>query len=151
MTLALPGPLRRIIRVLLPALVLLTLVSIGFEVRRRARPRDPGVRLRNDLLRARAAADSCASVLADEEARFRAYDARVDSLRDVVRSFEALDPAGVPADSYPSYLAAFDSYNVAVEGWQARADSLQATWAACTETVERHNELADSVRGIMAQ
>jgi len=139
------------VRVLLPVLVLLTFVSVAFEVRRRAQPAQPGVRLRNDLLRARAFADSCASALAEEEARFRAYDARVDSLRDAVRGYEALHPRGVPADSYPNYLAAFDSYNVAVAGWQARADSLQATWAACTETVERHNELADSVRGIMAQ
>lgn len=148
---ALPGPLRRLARVLLPALVLLVVASVAFEVRRRTRPPDPGVRMRNDLLRARAAADSCAAALADEEARFRAYDARVDSLRGAVRGFEALHPDGVPADSYPSYLAAFDSYNVAVAGWQARADSLRASWAACSEAVERHNALADSVGAIMRQ
>lgn len=148
---ALPALLRRIARVLLPTLVVLVVASVAFEVRRRAQPTDPGVQLRNDLLRARASADSCASALAEAEARFRAYDAHVDSLRGAVRGFEALHPDGVPADSYPSYLAAFDSYNVAAAGWQARADSLQASWAACAEAVERHNALADSVSAIMKQ
>lgn len=145
----LPASLRRIIRVLLPAVVLLVIGSIVLEVRRGSEPRDPGVRLRNDLIRARRSADSCTTALSEEEERFRAYNARVDSLRDAVRGYEALHPAGVPADSYPSYLAAFDSYNVAVGGWQARADSLQATWAACTELVERHNALADSARRLI--
>jgi len=148
---ALPASLRRIVRVLLPAFIIVVIGSIVLEVRRSRQPQDPGVRLRNDLLRARAAADSCAGALAAEEASFRAYDARVDSLRVAVRGFEALHPDGVPADSYPSYLAAFDSYNVAVAGWQARADSLRASWAACAEAIERHNALADSVGAIMKQ
>lgn len=148
---ALPERRRRIIRVLLPAFVVLVVVNVGLEVRRSRQPRNPGVRLRNDLIRARALADSCAAALAEEEARFREYNARVDSLHDAVRGFEALHPAGVPADSYPRYLAAFDSYNVAVADWQARADSLQASWAACKEAVERHNALADSMRRILEQ
>lgn len=148
---ALPASLRRIMRVLLPAIVLVAVGSIALEVRRSSQPRDPGVRLRNDLIRARRSADSCATALAEEEERFRAYNARVDSLRGAVRGYEALHPAGVPADSYSNYLAAFDSYNVAAAGWQARADSLQASWAACAEAVERHNALADSVSAIMKQ
>jgi len=148
--LELPGSFRRFFRLLLPTLVLLVAMSIASEVRRQ-QPPALSVQLRNDLIRARALADSCTAALAEAEASFRAYNAHVDSLHDAVRGYESLHPAGVPADSYSSYLAAFDSYNVAAAGWQARADSLRASWAACKEVIERHNALADSARRMMEQ
>jgi hypothetical protein len=133
-------------RVLLLMVVAVLLGSVLLEVRRQTRPARPPTELRTGLLRARAAADSCVAALAAEEERFRAFGARVDSMREAVRGFETLDPAGVPVDSYARYLAAFDSYNAAAAAWPARADSLRAHWAACRDATELYNALVDSLR-----
>jgi len=143
------GRFRRPIRVLLPAVVVVLLGSIVLEVRRQRSPARPPAELRTALIHARAAADSCAAALAAEEEEFRAFGARVDSMREAVRGFEALDPAGVPADSYARYLAAVDTYNAAAAAWPARADSLRAHWAACRDATELYNTLVDSVRRVL--
>ncbi|HEY8469220.1 MAG TPA: hypothetical protein VIL18_06235 [Longimicrobiales bacterium] len=134
---------------LLPLVVVVLLGSIVLEVRRQRSPARPPAELRTGLMHARAAADSCAAALAAEEEDFRAFGARVDSMREVVRGFEALDPAGVPVDSYAHYLAAVDTYNAAAAAWPARADSLRAHWAACRDATEQYNALVDSVRRLM--
>jgi hypothetical protein len=61
-----------------------------------------------------------------------------------------MDPRGVPADSYEAYLETFDAYNDAVPGWSERADTLQAQWRRCRDVTEVHNQLADSLRQLMA-
>lgn len=104
------------------------------------------LRLRDDVVRARGAATECARDLAVEEAEFRVLDARVDSLRSVVDTLEALDPRGVPARRYGEYLTTVDSYNDEVDRWEAAAESLQASEDACRVQVETFNALADSVR-----
>lgn len=112
-------------------------------------PRERLTSLRDTLRARRAAADSCRRVLSYEEASFQDYDERIDSLRERVRGYEALDPEGVPADSYGIYLEAFDRYNDAVPGWEARAESLEAVWQECRALVREHNEMADSVRRLL--
>jgi len=107
--------------------------------------------LRDSLRASRAAADSCQRALSYEEALFRDYDERVDSLRNRVRHYESLDPEGVPADSYEVYLETFDRYNDAVPAWRERADTLQTRWAECRTLIEDHNELADSVRTLLVE
>lgn len=107
--------------------------------------------LRDTLRARRVAADSCRRVLSYEEASFREYDDRVDSLRRRVRGYESLDPEGVPADSYGTYLEVFDRYNEAVPGWEARAESLEAVWEECRALVRAHNDVADSVRRLLAE
>lgn len=87
--------------------------------------------------------------LVTAEAGFRAYDSRVDSLRSRVEELESLHPEGVPADSFDIYLEAFDDYNEAVEGWEGRVDALREERTECVEIVERHNQLSDSLRGIL--
>lgn len=102
--------------------------------------------LQEELAAFRAAADSCNRRYGIVEARFRAIDQRVDSLRAVVARYESLDPDGVPEDRYAEYLDAFDAYNGAVPVWEARADSVEAAHARCRLLTEGHNELADSLR-----
>ncbi len=94
----------------------------------------------------RAAADSCRAALESEEAQLLASNARLDSLKRVIDYYEALDPRGVPADSYEIYLETFNSYNSGVPVQTAAADSLQLHWQACRAITEQHNALADSAR-----
>jgi hypothetical protein len=70
----------------------------------------------------------------------------IDSLRDEVRDFEALDERGVPEERYDEYLERFEAYNDSVISWEARAETLRANEAACRELVEAHNALSDSLR-----
>ncbi len=100
--------------------------------------------LREELTGLRAAADSCRLALDDEEARLRASDARLDSLKRRIDFFENLDPRGVPADSYDIYIRAFNAYNSRIPRRTAAGDSLQAHWEACRNLIEQHNLIADS-------
>ena len=102
--------------------------------------------VRDELALLRTAVDSCQTALPAEASAFEAYGQRADSLRARVRALEAIDPRGVPADSYRVYLDAFERYNRSVDGWEPRADSLRARWARCRDLTERHNLLADSLR-----
>lgn len=115
------------------------------EPRRRAR------HLQEELRAQRVTAESCQLELSMEEAEFDDFNQRVDSLRVRVEGYEALHPEGVPADSFPVYLEAFDEYNEVVEGWEGRARSLRSGWRECSELVEVHNELADSLRGVLRE
>ncbi len=118
---------------------------------RYAEPRGRAEELRRDLRERRLAVDSCRMALSAEEARFRDFDERVDSLRERVRDLEALHPEGVPADSFRTYLEVFGSYNEAIPSWEARAESLQRGWEDCTAMVEEHNEMADSLRMLLVE
>lgn len=95
--------------------------------------------------------EGCQDALAQNSSRLDSYDDQLDSLRDRVRALEEMDPRGVPMDSYETYLESFDAYNAAVPGWAERADTLQAQWARCRAATEAHNQLADSLRTLMAQ
>jgi hypothetical protein len=101
--------------------------------------------LRTALDQARHSADSCKIALVREEAAFLRFDRGVDSLRNVVDSFEDSDQGGVPQAEYRDYLEKFDQYNDLVEDWQLHADSLQAREARCRALVAAHNSLADSI------
>lgn len=109
-------------------------------------PRERLEELRHDLVALRSAADSCRDALAAEEASFQSYRSELDSLRGRVRAYEALDPRGVPADSYAAYLELFEAYNRGVRRWDAVSETLQAHWRECRRVAETHNLLADSAR-----
>lgn len=135
-------------KTLVVAAGLIGLVWAGYayvEPRRRARQVQEALRAQ------RRSAEECRMDLVTAEAGFRAYDARVDSLRSRVDQLESLHPEGVPADSFSIYLDAFDAYNEAVEGWDARVDALREERTSCVEIVERHNQLSDSLRGILEE
>lgn len=143
-----PEPMRRLHPIvwLVAALLALLLATDILRSRRRA---DEIAPLRENLRALRAAADSCRMALTGEEARLDAFDARLDSIRRRVRELESLDPRGVPADSYQTYLSAFDAYNDSVATWSGRADTLRSRWERCLAITEEHNELADSVRALL--
>lgn len=118
-------------------------VSVAF------RPPSPRERLRTLSVELRALKDSaeaCSVALTAEQAEFREYQARVDSMRRRIADLEDIVPDGVPGDSYPKYLATVDAFNAAVPEWQPIADSLAASRLACEARIESHRTLADSVR-----
>ena len=122
------------------------MASYAFRTTRPPSPEEQLAPLQEELALFRAAADSCNTRYNVTEARFRAIDHRVDSLRAVVLRYEGLDPAGVPGEEYAEYLEAFDAYNETVPEWQSRADSVEAEFDRCRLLTEGHNELADSLR-----
>lgn len=131
--------------------VLLALALAGLSVwlgvvlvRERNRARE-FARLQGDVRQARSTAESCRQELGVREAAFRRLDLRVDSLRQVVDRFEAMDPRGVPQPEYEAYLEVVARYNGAVEAWERRADALREAEGACRAAVEQHNLLADSL------
>lgn len=108
-------------------------------------------RLREDLHRARVSSDRCRGSLVTSEASLRDLGLTIDSLRSVVDSFEALDRRGVPADEYPNYLEAFDSYNDSVSSWEGRERRLRSAEAACRSTIEEHNAITDSLQTVLTE
>lgn len=107
--------------------------------------------LRAELTGLRDAADSCRTALEREQAQLRADDQRLDSLKSLIDHYEALDPRGVPADSYEAYLEAFNSYNERIPDRTHTGETLQAHWSECRAIAERHNLIADSARALAAE
>lgn len=108
-------------------------------------------RLREELFRARAAADRCRGSLANSQASLEQLDLVVDSMRARVDSFEALDVRGVPEAEYDEYLDSFESYNDSVEAWEARARRLRAVDTSCRETIRQHNAVSDTLRRVLTE
>ena len=124
-------------------------ILVAGRIYRMTRPPTPQellMPLQEELAAFRMAADSCNTRYGIVEARFRAVDHRVDSLRAVVIRYESMDPDGVPGEEYVEYLEAFDAYNETVPEWQIRADSVELLNGRCRLLTEGHNELADSLR-----
>lgn len=127
----------------------LVLVAGGVSVAMRPPSRQEWLReMRGELRALRDSAEACSAALAEDQAGFKAYEARVDSMRRRIAGLEDIVPDGVPADSYPAYLAAVDSFNAAVPDWRPTADSLAARRQACEARIEAHRMLADSVRAL---
>lgn len=130
-------------------IALLLVLAMGLVVVRwtRSSRRAEQVRdTRDRLALLRAAADSCAGTFESNRQDFLTWNARVDSIRERVRSMEAVDRRGVAQDSYAVYMSAFSAYNDSVEAWQGRATALESELARCQGIAQAHNELADSVR-----
>lgn len=147
-------PTRRNVAIL-SAVVVVVLVAAATFVHGRLTTRARIDDLREELFRARASADSCRTSLRREEGRFDAFEERVDSLRGRVEGFEEVHPEtggrGVPADSYETYMEAYERYNRTIPAWEERADSLEARWERCRAVVRRHNALADSLRALLVE
>lgn len=139
-------------RVILGVGLLLALVYTVFGVRAYLRNQatlDAIEGLRQEVLVARTAADSCASQLALAESVFRQMDAEVDSLRRAVEDAEERRPdgtRGVAADEYDAYLETFERYNASVGEWEVLASGIRETEVECRDLVLRHNLLTDSLR-----
>jgi len=104
--------------------------------------------LRDSISLLRRDAEMCQASVNQDEAGFQDLAMEVDSMRTGVRSFEDSGPEGreVPADEYVEYLTAFDEYNEAVEGWDNRADRLEARAVVCRRLFVQHNVLVDTLR-----
>jgi hypothetical protein len=131
--------------VLLGAIFLIVAITLVVQVGRSGERDEPLAPLRDTLRALRTTVESCKDSLTWNSSRLEADRQRLDSLRARVRALEAIDPRGVPADSYATYLEAFDRYNDSVDVWTAQADSLDKKWTVCRDLTETHNELTDSL------
>jgi hypothetical protein len=143
--------MRRRTRTLLSIATVVAAALLAFGWIRLSSPPDPRERLRalrEELAVLRASADSCRDALAAEERALRNHREDLDSLRERVRSYESLDPRGVPADRYDAYLESFERYNREAGGWPTASETLQAHWRACRSIAVAHNAIADSARAL---
>ncbi|HSJ10952.1 MAG TPA: hypothetical protein VK928_13600 [Longimicrobiales bacterium] len=132
-------------------LIVIVIAAAGVaQVARMMRPHDRLAEARDTLFALRASVDSCQVALDDGEAALVDWNRGVDSMRERVRAFEALDPRGVPQDSYTIYMRAFEAYNDSAASYAPRADTLQAQLERCRGLTRRHNLMADSVRRLLA-
>lgn len=138
----------RHVKILIALAGVVTIAAVLSVALRPQSPRERFFGIRPELSLARQAADSCTSALETEQSAFDAYVERVAAFRGRIDGLESLDERGVPADSYPEYLVAVDSFNAIVPGWEAAADSLRVHRTTCEEVVRVHNVLADSARSL---
>ncbi|MDA0329290.1 MAG: hypothetical protein O2958_09815 [Gemmatimonadetes bacterium] len=108
-------------------------------------------RLRDALYRARVSAGRCQGSLQTSESSLLVLGITIDSLKNRVDSFEAMDRRGVPAGRYDEYLELFDSYNDSVEVWDGRERRLRTAETSCRATIEEHNALTDSLQALLAE
>jgi len=137
-------------RVFLLGLLVLLVATTGLVYLTRTL-RGPGAiaQTRDELQQLRIAVDSCQAALAAGQQELHAHNEWLDSLRGRVRGMEALDPRGVPADSYSVYIDIFQSYNDSVANWEARVAELQAERDECAAVTAAHNETQDSLRMLL--
>jgi len=144
-------------RVILGGLALLALLYLGLGIRawtRNQRTLEEIDRVRSAVLAARAEADACTTRLALDASVFQRTNATVDSLRSVVDAAERPLPdggRGVDTREYDRYMESFDEYNRTVEDWEIQAEGLQARQIRCTDLVEHHNRMADSLRVLLEE
>jgi hypothetical protein len=133
-------------------IVLATLYSAWAE-RRDARdsPLARAEEVRVQVRAAQSAVDTCLARLAVNESRFREQARQTQVLQGRIRRLEAMDPRGVPADSYPQYLETVERFNAAIEGWEFRGEVLEDRQQECRGLVEARNVLADSLRGLLVE
>jgi hypothetical protein len=128
---------------------IVVVVVLAFRAFRDWIQADPHGDLRETIIALRVQADSCRSQVDAYAASLRAYDVRLDSMRDRVRELEALDRRGVPIDSFRIYMQVFNAYNDSVAAWPPLEDSVRALDARCRLVAGQHNMLADSLRNLV--
>ena len=134
------------------ALGTITIVYFGGQsILAQQRISDEIARLRDDLYLARVTADRCQRSLASGASELHAFDARLDSMRSRIDSFEALDARGVALEQYPAYLETFTAYNDSVDAWGARERQLRAADTSCRSVILEHNSIRDSLQQVLAQ
>lgn len=106
-------------------------------------------RLRDELYRARVAADRCQRSVRSGEGELQDFEVRIAEMRTRVDSFEALDPRGVPEAEYDAYMEVFEAYNDSVAAWEGRERILRTQDASCRTVIGDHNALRDSLVSIV--
>ena len=134
------------------ALVTITIVYFGAQrILEQQRVSAEIARLRDGLYRARVTADRCQRSLTSVENELRVFDARLDSMRARVDSFEALDIRGVAQERYQAYLEIFNAYNDSVGAWGARERQLRAADTSCRNVIVDHNSIRDSLQAVLTE
>jgi DNA repair ATPase RecN len=133
------------------ALVVGVMILSTWADRREARdsPLRQAEEVRDVVREARAGWEACLDTLDVVERRFRTQAEETERLQARIHRLEAMDPRGVPADSYEVYLEVVDRFNATVQGWEGRLAALRAREAACQDLLEARNELADSLRALL--
>ncbi len=121
------------------------------EVRYQATPRAQAEAYHVEVRESRAEVEACLEELDRNETFFRAQERLTGELRSQLRSFEAMDPRGVPADVYDDYMEVFERYNASLPAWELRGESLRRVSERCRELTADHNVRADSLRGLMEE
>jgi hypothetical protein len=106
-------------------------------------------RLQGDLSRARVNSDWCRNSLSVRETSLRQLGLTIDSMRSGVDDFEAMDSRGVPDARFQEYLGLFDRHNDSVAEWDVREGRLREAERTCRTTIEKHNTLTDSLKGVL--
>jgi hypothetical protein len=133
------------------ALATTAIVYLGAQrILEQQRISDEIARLRDGLYRARITADRCQRSLASVENELQVFDARLDSMRARVDSFEALDVRGVAQEQYQMYLGIFEAYNDSVDAWGVHERQLRAADVSCRNVILDHNSLRDSLQQVLA-
>jgi len=108
-------------------------------------------RLREALGGVRARLDACLATRDGSELRFQSLARETRRLRQEVDSIEALDPRGVPEESYDAYLTRVEEYNVAVPEWERQAADLSTLALECDSIAQDHNGRVASLRRFLVE
>ena len=141
-------------KVVIGVLIVVSLASVTVlgaqRILEQKRISDEVARLRDSLYRARILANRCQQSLAANTDALQRFDARLDSMRASVDSFEALDRRGVPVAQYDDYLATLEMYNDSAGTWEARERQLRLQDASCRGVIDGHNAVRDSLEHFLA-
>jgi hypothetical protein len=107
--------------------------------------------LRDEVRQTRTELEWCLEERHRREAAFRRQEERTRELRSFIDRMEDLDPRGVPAEQYETYLEAVDEYNESLPEWDRRAEVVEQLSATCRELAEDHNLQADSLRTFLLE
>lgn len=121
------------------------------EVRYQASPRAQAEAYHAEVRESRTEVKACLEEMARNETYFRAQERLTGDLGAQLRSFEAMDPRGVPADMYEDYMEAVERYNASLPAWELRGESLRRISERCRDLTEAHNVRTDSLRGLLEE
>ena len=114
-------------------------------------PRERVEDMRERLRELRFSVNSCVAVMGMDEQAVQIRLLDTDSLRARIDALEALDPRGVPRDSFPTYMELVDRYNSTVAGWDTLGQQARNRREECSVLVDSHNLLSDSLRALLTE
>lgn len=114
-------------------------------------PRERIESMRARLLEIRFEVNTCVAVMDFDERAVERRLASTDSLRARIDALEALDPRGIPRDSFPTYMELVDRFNARVAAWDTLGEQARSNREECEVLVERHNALGDSLRAYLIE
>ncbi len=114
-------------------------------------PRERIESMFEDLQELRFEVNTCMAAMDFDERAVERRLAGTDSLRARIDALEALDPRGIPRDSFPVYMELVDRFNARVAAWDTIGEQARSSRDECEILVERHNVLGDSLRSYLME